>query len=253
MTAPPDLSGRVAVVTGASRGLGFAIGKALGAAGAHVVAIARTVGGLEELDDAIKAAGGSATLVPLDLVDHDALDRLGAALFERHGKVDILVANAAQLGSLRPVGHVEPKTWTTLFSVNVTAHWRLIRSLDPLLRQSEAGRVVAITDPHTIAPEAYWGAYAASKAALDAIVLSYAEEVRKTSIRVNLFQPDPMPTALRGKALPGEDRSALADPDEMARYVAMLCGDDVGDTGRRFSADAGALRAIDGGSAQDLS
>ena len=244
MTGALDLSGKVAVVTGASRGLGFAIALALGAAGAHVVAIARTVGGLEDLDDAIKAAGGTATLVPLDLKDHDALDRLGAALFERHGKVDIVVANAAQLGSLRPAGHVEPKTWDTLFSVNTTAHWRLIRSLDPLLRQSDAGRVIAITDPHTIAPEAYWGAYAASKAALDAIVLSYAAEVANTPIRVNLFQPDPMPTALRGKAIPGEDRSKLAEPAEMARHVAMLCADDVTETGRRFAPDGDAFRMI---------
>src|SRR5271169_2037616 len=167
---PKSLSGRVALVTGASRGIGRATAIALARQGAHIVALARTVGGLEELDDEIKKEGSSATLVPLDLRDFDALDRLGASLYARFKKLDILVGNAGQLGTLSPLGHLDPKTWDEVFAVNVTANWRLIRSLDPLLRASGAGRVAFITSGAASRADlrAYWGPYATSKAALDA-------------------------------------------------------------------------------------
>lgn len=172
--------GRIAVVTGASRGIGYFTARALAAEGAHVVAIARTVGGLEELDDEIRAAGGQATLVPVDLTDFDAIDRLGAALYERWKKLDILIGNAGILGGLSPLGHVSPKTWDKVMAINVTANWRLIRSLDPLLRQSDAGRVLFMSSGAAHKCKAYWGPYSVSKAAVEALVRTYAAETRQT-------------------------------------------------------------------------
>src|SRR5262245_621086 len=175
------LAGRIALVTGASRGIGFAIAKALAAEGAHVVALARTVGGLEELDDAIRVAGGTATLVPADLKDYPALDRLGAALFERFSRLDILIGNGGILGKLTPLAHVDPKLWDEVMAVNVTANWRLIRSLDLLLRQADNGRALFMTTGAARSFTAYWGPYAVSKAALEALVKTYAarsEELR---------------------------------------------------------------------------
>src|SRR5262249_19425920 len=159
------LAGRVALVTGASRGLGAAIARRFAAEGAELILLARTVGGLEETDDAVKAAGGHATLVPLDIADFPALDRLGAALHQRHKRLDVLVANAAMLGSLSPLGHISPKEWQKVLDVNLTANWRLIRSLDPLLRASPAGRAIFVTAAAGATPRAYWGAYAVTKAA----------------------------------------------------------------------------------------
>src|SRR5882757_9567881 len=176
---------RVAVVTGASRGIGRAAALALAEAGAHVVAVARTVGALEELDDAIRAQGGAATLVPLDLKDSAGIDRLGAAIFSRWGKLDMLLGNAGLLGAITPLAHLEPKVWDDVMAVNVTANWRLIRSLDPLLRQSTAGRAVFLTSGVTYSFPAYWGAYAISKAALEAVVRTYAREVAQTPVRAN--------------------------------------------------------------------
>jgi NAD(P)-dependent dehydrogenase (short-subunit alcohol dehydrogenase family) len=210
------LEGRVALVTGASRGIGAAVARLFAAQGAHIVALARTVGGLEELDDAISAAGGSATLVPQDLADLDAIDRLGAALYERFGKLDILVANAGVLGVLSPIAHVEQKVWDETMLLNVTVNYRLIRAMEPLLRLSDAGRAIFVTSGASRSPRAYWGPYGTSKAALDYMVGTWAQEVAKTSIRVNLLNPGATRTGMRAAAMPGEDPSTLPAPEDIA-------------------------------------
>jgi NAD(P)-dependent dehydrogenase (short-subunit alcohol dehydrogenase family) len=217
------LAGKIALVTGASRGIGYAASLALAQAGAHVVALARTVGGLEELDDAIRAKGGAATLVPLDLKDHDGIARLGAALNERYQRLDILIGNAGVLGPLSPLGHVEPKAWDEVIAVNVTANWQLIRCMDPLLQKSEAGRVVFISSGVGSNPRAYWGPYAVSKAALDVLTRTYAAETIWTNIRVNLLNPGPTRTRMRATALPGEDPMTLKTPDVVGEKIVELC------------------------------
>ncbi|MFM2045452.1 MAG: hypothetical protein RLY86_4028 [Pseudomonadota bacterium] len=228
MTAPsapqssPRLTGRVALVTGASRGIGAAVAEALAAEGAHVVLLARTVGGLEELDDRIRAAGGAATLIPQDLMEHDKLDSLGPALFERFKRLDILVAAAAHLGVVGPVSHSVPKDWGRCMDVNLTANMRLIRTLDPLLRGSDAGRAVFLTDRVGSRPTAYWNGYAASKAGLEMMVRTYAAETLNTPLRVNLFDPGPTATALRAKAFPGEDGLALHRTAAVAPAIVAL-------------------------------
>jgi NAD(P)-dependent dehydrogenase (short-subunit alcohol dehydrogenase family) len=219
----PILSGRIALVTGASRGIGRAAGVALAKAGAHVILLARTVGGLEEADDEIQKAGGTATLVPMNLRDSEAIDRLGASIFERWGKLDAFLGNAGVLGQLTPLAHLEPKTFQEVMEVNVTANWRLLRSLDPLLRQSDAGRVLFVTSGAARKHTAYWGAYSMSKAALESLALTYAAECETSKIKVNLINPGPMRTAMRRKAMPGEDPNALPSPEEMApKIVEML-------------------------------
>ena len=210
------LAGRIALITGASRGIGAAVARLLAAEGAHIVALARTVGGLEELDDAIKAAGGTATLVPQDLTDFDALDQLGGALHERYGKLDILIGNAGVLGGLTPISHIEPEVWDEAVAINLTANYRLIRSLDPLLRQSDAGRAVFVTTGATRAARPFWGTYGATKIALEYMVLTWAAEVAKTNIRVNLVNPGGTRTAMRAAAFPGEDPDSLPAPEEIA-------------------------------------
>ena len=217
------LEGRIAVVTGASRGIGYAAALGLAEAGAHVVAVARTGGGLEELDDAIRAKGGSATLVPLDLKDYPAIDRLGAAIYERWGKLDMLFGNAGVLGAVTPLGHLEPKVWDDAIAVNVTANWRLIRSLDPLLRRSDAGRALFVTSGVTKTFGPYWGSYSITKAALEALVRTYAAEVANTTVRVNLFSPGALRTHMRARAMPGEDPDTLQAPEAaVADIVRML-------------------------------
>jgi NAD(P)-dependent dehydrogenase (short-subunit alcohol dehydrogenase family) len=217
------LAGRIALITGASRGIGHATALALAKAGAHVVAIARTVGGLEELDDAIKQAGGSATLVPLDLKDYEAIDRLGASLNERYGKLDVLVANAGLLGALTPMSHVEPKVWDDVMAVNVTANYRLIRSLDPLLQKSDAGRAVFLTSGAAWVAIAYWGPYSVSKAAVELMARIYAAETASTKLRVNIFNPGPIRTRMRATAMPGEDPMTLDVPENVAAKILDLC------------------------------
>ncbi len=225
------LEGRIALVTGASRGIGYQTAKAMAAAGAHIIAIARTVGGLEDLDDEVQAMGGQATLVPLDLKDMKGIDRLGAALNERWGKLDILHANAGVLGQLSPLAHVEAKTWDEVMTVNVTANWRLIRTLDPLLRKSDAGRVIMMSSgaPHSC--KAYWGPYSASKAAVEAIARTYAHETAKTQVCVIAVDPGRTRTAMRAKAMPGEDPASLPDPSEVAAELVKLASPDFARSG----------------------
>ena len=233
-TEDGPLAGRIACVTGASRGIGRAAALALARTGAHVIAVARTQGGLEELDDAVKAEGGSATLVPLDLADYDGIDRLGAAIDARWGRLDILVGNAGILGNLMPLGHVTPKVWGQVMDVNVTANWRLIRSLDPLLRRSDAGRAVFVTSGAATKCRAYWGPYAVSKAALDALVRTYAAETERTRVRAMLVNPGPLRTAMRQAAMPGEDPDSLRTPDDLAPHVVRLVSPDWDQTGRLY-------------------
>ena len=220
------LDGRIAVITGASRGIGAAVARAFAREGAHVVLVARTVGALEELDDEIRAAGGSASLVPMDLTDYPAIDRLGAALHERYGKIDILVANGGMLGNLTPVHHYDPKLWEQVIATNLTANQRLIRSLDPLLRQSDAGRAIFVTADAASGEKPFWGAYAVSKAALEAMVRSYAAENVKSNIKANLLNPGATRTTLRATAYPGEDQASVKPPEYLVPLFLELASPD---------------------------
>jgi NAD(P)-dependent dehydrogenase (short-subunit alcohol dehydrogenase family) len=220
------LQGKLALITGATRGIGAAVAKRFAAEGAHVVLIGRTQGALEELDDAIGEAGGEATLVPLDLRQFDAIDRMGFALHERFGKLDIVVGNAGVLPHLTPTGHLDPTVWQEIIDVNLTANWRLIRSLDPLLRRSDAGRALFTTCAAAREAGPFWNAYAASKAGLEALVRSYAAEIANTPIRVNLIDPGPVHTRLRNNAFPAENKSSLPRPEAMTDiFVAAASAD----------------------------
>ncbi|MBM3537049.1 MAG: SDR family NAD(P)-dependent oxidoreductase [Alphaproteobacteria bacterium] len=216
------LAGRIALVTGASRGIGAAVAKRFAEEGAHIVAVARTVGGLEELDDAVKAAGGSATLVPLDLRDLERIDPLGPHLHQRFGKLDIFVANAALLGTLGPLSHHEPKLWEEVFKVNVTANWRLIRTLEPLLKLSDAGRAILVTSSAARSAAAFWGAYSVSKAALEGLARVWSNELAKTAVKVNLVDPGATRTAMRAHAYPGEDPMTLPTPEAITDVFVEL-------------------------------
>ena len=218
----PRLEGRVALITGASRGIGRAVALRFAEEGARLILTARTQGALEEVDDEIRKLGDGATLVAEDLTDFDTIDRMGAAVFERFGRLDALVGNAGQLGVLGPIGHTDPETWDQVMAVNVTANWRLIRGFDPLLRASPAGRAIFVTSAISQEPRAYWGAYAVSKAALETMVLTYAAEVAKTPIRVNLIDPGATRTAMRARAYPGEDPMTLKTPDSLAGVFVDL-------------------------------
>lgn len=234
MTATPDLSGRIALVTGASRGIGYQIAKQMAAAGAHVIAVARTVGGLEDLDDEIKAAGGQATLVPLDLTDMEGIDRLGGAINDRWGKLDILVANAGVLGVISPIGHVEAKVFEKVMAVNVTSTWRLIRSVDPLLRKSDAGRAILLSSGVAHSARAFWAPYAASKAAVETMARSWADETRSTPLRINSVNPGATRTAMRAQAVPGENPETLPTPSEVAAKILPLASPTLRETGMLF-------------------
>ncbi|MEO5805095.1 SDR family NAD(P)-dependent oxidoreductase [Devosia sp.] len=239
-----DLAGKVVLVTGASRGLGYAAAREAAARGAHVVAVARTVGGLEELDDEIQDLGSSATLVPLDLKDGAAIDRLGAAIFERWGALDGLIANAAMLGTLSPLPHITPEEFDKVMAINVTANYRLLRSMDLLLRQADAGRAVFVSSSSARSARPYWGLYAASKAAVDAMVKSYAGEMDQTSVRTNLFYPGAMRTAMRAKAVPGEDPDTLTRPAEIAPKLVDLISPALSVNGKLFDIRTGAFEEI---------
>ncbi len=218
------LTNKIALITGASRGIGAAVAKRFAAEGAHVILTARTVGGLEAVDDAIQAAGGApATLVPLDLRQMDQIDALGASIYERFGRLDILVGNAGLLGGLSPLAHASPSEVEDVFTVNTLANYRLLRSCDPLLRLSDAGRVVMVTSGAAVAPIAYWGPYAASKAALEHLTLTYAAEMKTTNVRVNLLDPGAVATRMRATAFPLEDASTLPTPDSITETFLRLC------------------------------
>ncbi len=231
-----DLTGRVALVTGASRGIGYFTAKHLAAAGAHVIAVARSVGGLEELDDEIKAAGGQATLVPLDVTDMPGIDRLGGAINDRWGKLDILVANAAILGVISPIGHVEARTFEKVMTINVVSTWRLIRSVDPLLRKSDAGRAIILSSSAAHSARAFWAPYAASKAAVETLARSWADETRNMALRVNAFDPGRTRTAMRAQAVPGEDPNTLPHPSEIAAKIMLLASPGLTETGLIYQA-----------------
>jgi NAD(P)-dependent dehydrogenase (short-subunit alcohol dehydrogenase family) len=239
MTSP--LSGRIALVTGASRGIGYAAALALARAGAHVVAVARTVGGLEELDDAIRAGGGSATLVPLDLKDHDGIARLAAALNERYRRLDVLIGNAGIGGPSSPLSHVEPKAWDDVMAINVTANWQLIRHFEPLLKASDAGRVVFVSSGAAHNARAYRGPYGVSKAALEALARTFAAETQSTPVRVNLFNPGPTRTGLRAAAMPGEDPMTLPSAEEVADKIVALALPSVTESGKLYDFRFGKL------------
>ena len=217
------LEGKIALVTGASRGIGAALAKQFAAEGATLVLTARTVGGLEEVDDTIRTLGSEATLVPLDLRNGEHIDQMAAALYERFGKLDILIGNAAMLGTLSPLAHATPAEVEDIFAVNTLANYRLIRACDPLLRLASAGRVVMVTSGAAAAPLAYWGPYAASKAALEHLALTYAAEVKSTAIRVNLLDPGAVRTRMRAQAFPGENPESLPAPEAIAEWFVKLC------------------------------
>lgn len=237
MTAPSDrLEGRIALVTGASRGIGRAVAKRFALEGATVIAVARTKPDLLSLDDEIKdLTGQTAILVDEDLTDFETIDRIGAALFERYKKLDILVGAAGMLGQLSPTTHVPPNIWEQVMALNATAHWRTLRSVDPLLRQSEAGRVIFVTCSQGSLPAPFWSAYGASKAALEYMTQSYAQEMLETTVRANLIDPGPVQTKLRMKAFPGEDETKLRTPDEITDAFVELASADYEKTGQRVS------------------
>ncbi len=239
-----ELAEKVVLITGASRGIGFAAAAEAARRGAHVIAVARTVGGLEELDDRIQKMGGSTTLVPLDLTDGEGIDRLGKAVFERWGHLDGIVINAAMLGPISPLSHISPKNFAKVLDINVTAPFRLIRSLDALLRKSEAGRAVFVSSSSAESAKPYWGLYAASKAALNAMAKSYAGELVNTPTRVNVFYPGAVRTAMRAKAVPGEDPMTLPTPEEIAPKIVDLLSPSLKETGQIFDVRTGEMREI---------
>jgi len=224
VTLPRPLEGRVALVTGASRGIGRATALALAGHGAHCIVTARTQGALEALDDEIRATGGTATLLPLDLAEGDKIDTLGPSIAERFGRLDIFVHAAAMLGVLTPLGHIRDKDWNAVLAVNLTATWRLIRTVSPLLEASDRGRAIMLTDPHARAAEPYWGLMAVSKAGLDALVRGWAaEQGHRSTLDISLFEPPPCATSLRAQAMPGEDPSLLSTPEQVSENIVRMC------------------------------
>jgi NAD(P)-dependent dehydrogenase (short-subunit alcohol dehydrogenase family) len=238
-TSPQRLAGRLALVTGATRGIGRAVALAYAREGAHLILVGRTTGALEEVDDEIRALGGSATLLALDLKRHDKIDALGPTIYQRWHKLDIVVGNAGILGPLSPLGHVTVEDWSQVLDINLTANWRLIRTLDPLLRQSDAGRAIFVSSGAAANPRAYWGPYAVSKAGLEALVKTYAHEVENTAVRVNLVNPGPTATRMRAKAFPGEDPATLKAPEDITPTFVRLAEPSCTDNGRLFDLKSG--------------
>lgn len=230
------LEGRLALITGASRGLGAALAERFAIEGARLILVARTAGGLEEVDDRVRAVGGEATLVPQDLTHGEAIDQLGAVIAERFGHLDVLVGSAAELSTLSPIAHTDPDVFERTLAINTTTNFRLIRSLDPLLRASPSGSAIFLTADVGAVPKAFFGAYAASKAALESLAMTYAAETTKTNLRVNLVDPGPMRTRLRGKAFPGEDKTALALPNERTEMFVELAAAGCPQHGQRLQA-----------------
>ena len=242
MADDKPLAGRLALVTGASRGIGRAVSLGLAKAGAHVVLLARTVGGLEELDDDIRAVGGAATLVELDLKRLDKLDALGPTILQRWGKLDILVANAGILGPLSPLGHITSDAWREVIDINLTANWHIIRSVDPLIRRSDAGRAVFVSSGAALARNAYWGPYSASKAGLEALAKTWALELAETPAKVNIVNPGPIRTGMRAKAFPGEDPATLKTPDDIVPLFLRLADPSFDQSGKIFDFRTGEVR-----------
>jgi len=230
-----SLEGKTALITGASRGIGASAAKLLAKEGAHVILIARTIGGLEAVDDEIRALGGKATLMPLDLFKLNDLDALGPTLYQHFPKLDIFVGNAAMLGTLAPLGHLKPDEWQKVMDLNVTANFRLIRTLDPLLKAAPQGRAVFVTSGITQDIKAYWGEYAVSKVALEALAKVYASECANTNVKVNILDPGRVRTAMRAQAYPGEDPAKRPHPDEIAPYFLKLVADDCTTNGETLS------------------
>jgi len=239
---PGCLSGKVALITGASRGIGAAVAERFAGEGAHLVLAARTIGGLEEVDDAVRAARGSATLVPVDLRDFVKINELAAALFERWGRLDILVGNAAEFGVFSPLGHIDPATWAEVMDLNLTANWRLIRAMDPLLRVAPAGRAIFVTSGVARGVFPYWGPYAVGKAGLEMLVKIYAGEIAKTRVRANLIDPGIVRTRLRARAFPGEDPRRLPPPESVADAFLTLALPECTRNGDVVMAAAASLR-----------
>jgi NAD(P)-dependent dehydrogenase (short-subunit alcohol dehydrogenase family) len=239
MSTTQRLAGRLALVTGATRGIGRAVALAYAREGAHLILVGRTSGALEEVDDEVRAEGGNATLLALDLKAHDKIDALGPTIYQRWSKLDILVGNAGILGPLSPLGHVTADAWSEVLEVNLTANWRLIRTLDPLLRRSEAGRAIFVSSGAAHAPRAYWGPYAVSKAGLEALVKVYANEVENTPVRVNLINPGPTRTGMRAKAFPGEDPASLKPPEHVIETFVKLAEAACTDNGKLYDLRSG--------------
>ena len=231
MNATTTDSQRVALVTGASRGIGRAVALALAEQNIHILLLARTQGGLEEVYDEIVNAGGEATGVPMDLTDYEAIDRLGGVIAERWGKLDIFVGNAGILGPISPVAHMKPDEFEKTLAVNVTANARLIRALEPLLLASDNGRAVFLTSGAAYSTKPFWGAYSTSKAALDALVKSWANEQKNTALKINLYSPGPVRTAMRAQAMPGENPSTLPTAEDIAPQIVSLCSPNYQATG----------------------
>lgn len=228
------LKNKIALITGASRGIGAAVAKRYADEGAHVILVGRTVSGLEEVDDYVKSIGGEATIVPLDLLQHNKIDELGGVIAQRFGKLDILVGNAGMLGHLCPTGHITPSVWEKTFSLNVTANYRLIRSFDPLLKASEAGRAIFVSSGVATSVLPFWGAYSASKAALEQLVKVYASELNRTNVKANLVDPGMVATSMLAEAMPGADMHDFPKPEDITNiFVELACGS-LKDNGRLF-------------------
>jgi NAD(P)-dependent dehydrogenase (short-subunit alcohol dehydrogenase family) len=238
----PRLAGRLALITGATRGIGRAVALAYAKEGAHVILTGRTAGALEEVDDEIRAAGGGATLLTLDLKRLDKIDALGPTIYQRWQKLDVLVANGGILGPLSPLGHITAEAWDDVLAVNLTANWRLVRTLDPLLRMSNAGRAIFVSSGAAAKPRAYWGPYAVSKAGLEALARTYAEEVANTAVRVNMINPGPTRTRMRAQAFPGEDPATLKTPEDVVPTFVRLAEPSCTDNGRLFDLRSGEVR-----------
>ncbi|NJO34232.1 MAG: SDR family NAD(P)-dependent oxidoreductase [Rhodospirillales bacterium] len=242
MSPAPRLAGRLALVTGATRGIGRAVALAYAKEGAHLILVGRTAGALEEVDDEIRALGGNATLLTLDLKNHDKIDALGPTIYQRWEKLDILVGNAGILGPLSPLGHVTADAWDDVLNINLTANWRLIRTLDPLLRRSDAGRAIFVSSGAAVSRAAYWGPYAVSKAGLEALVVTYAHEIENTPVRANLINPGPTRTNMRAKAFPGEDAASLKTPESITPIFVQLAEAACTDNGKIFDLKTGEVR-----------
>lgn len=229
------LKNKIALITGASRGIGMAVAKAYAKEGAHVILVGRTVSGLEEVDDYVKSIGGKSTIVPLDLNEFNKIDELGGVIHQRFGKLDILVCNAGMLGVLSPLPHIDTKTWQKVFDINVTANYRLIRSFDPLLRQSDNGRVISVSSSILKSITPYWGLYSASKSALETLTMTYAKEVQQTNIKANIIRPKGTATKMLAEAMPGIDMETVDKPEDLTDLFIKLSQDDLTENGEIFS------------------